>query len=155
MFLPLHTVRGFPSFLQLCLIRPSQTSQDWVHETGLSERQPMNSAHFTFKSLWLTDFQSWKDLQSCRQVTFPKPSRALPATKTRRLSSCHIQNVWSFSYLPAQPTQVLRHQQTFLLGMTVCLSCGAANAWNECSLQQCLTTAVCYPQLLVSGGNRM
>lgn len=136
MFLRLHTIRGFPSFLQLCLIRPLQTDCKIrsIRKVSLLEKQPMNSAHFTFRSLWLIDLQSWKDLQSCRQVIFPKPSRALSATKPRHLSLCHVQNLWFFSYLPAQPTQMLRCQQTFLLGVIVCLSCGEENAWNECFL---------------------
>lgn len=93
-------------------------SKRWV---SLSEKLKwilMNSAHFTFRSLWLAGLRSWKDLQSCRQIIFPKPSHVLPATKTRCLTSCRIHLVlfWDANKLscwiwyPASPVERRMHE---------------------------------------------
>lgn len=91
MFFSLHIVRGFPSFLQLCMniYAFSNRLQDCVREIGLCLRETTQG--FTFKNLWLIDLRSWKDLQLCREYVFPKSSCALPATSTRHLSSRHTQ----------------------------------------------------------------
>lgn len=53
-------------------------SKRWV---SLSEKPLINSASFTFRSLWFVVLKSWKELQSCRQIIFPKPSHALQLWK--------------------------------------------------------------------------
>lgn len=106
--------------------------QDRIHEIChcLGEKKNVSSAHFTFRSPCSIDVQPWKNLQPCRELILPKPSSALPGIKPRHLS--HVRNLWLFSCTVAQPTQALRCQQTFWLGMRACLSCGAENALNEC-----------------------
>lgn len=87
-FPPLHTVRGSPFFYSWAW---SGLHKHWVQDMSLSlsAKPLMNSAHYTFRSHRFVGLKSWKDLQSCRQILFPKSSHALPAAKIRCLSLCH------------------------------------------------------------------
>lgn len=81
--------KGISFFLQLSLI---SLYKHWVQDMSLSlsAKPLMNSAHYTFRSHRFVGLKSWKDLQFCRQILFPKSSHALPAAKIRCLSLCHI-----------------------------------------------------------------